>query len=150
MLKQIYKIAFCVIVFGAFTFNAHAADNQCMPIGGTGLGDAMNETHFVAAMSGTFTGAHAQVTNRKPTETGLILDIEHYFISDKGGFLKTKDKATLTAVPGKDQVYMIEITYNVIEALGAYTGYKGTFNSFGLMKLGEGKVIVRYTGELCK
>lgn len=150
MLKQIYKIILCAIVFGAFTFNAHAADNQCMPIGGTGLGDAMDETHFVAAMSGAFTGAHAKVTDRKPTATGLILDMEHYFISDKGGLLKTKDKATLTAVPGKDQVYMIEIAYNVIESLGTYTGYKGTFNSFGLMKLGEGKVIVRYTGELCK
>lgn len=71
-------------------------------------------------------------------------------LSDKGGLLKTKDKEVLTAVPGKDQVYMIEITYNVVDARGVFTGFYGTFNSFGLIKLGEGKVVIRYSGELCK
>ncbi|MBY0577677.1 MAG: hypothetical protein K2P57_01385 [Burkholderiales bacterium] len=142
------RILFSALLLGAFGINAHASD--CMPIGGTGLGDATDETHFVAALSGDFTGAQAEVVDQKKTETGLILGMTHHFINSKGGLLKTKDEAVLTAVPGKDRVYMLEITYNVVESQGSYAGYKGRFNSFGLIKLGEGKVIVRYSGELCR
>ncbi len=150
MLKKIMTITLSTATLAAITFNAYAADSQCMPIGGTGLGNAIDETHFVAVLNGAFTAANAKVVNQEKTENGLILDMEHNFLSDKDGSLKTKDRAILTAVSGKDQAYMIEITYNVVESQGAYAGYKGKFNSFGLMKLKEGKVVVRYSGELCK
>jgi hypothetical protein len=45
---------------------------------------------------------------------------------------------------------MAEITYTVIDSQGALAGYKGKFNSFGIIKLAEGKVVVRYSGEICK
>lgn len=145
-----YQILFCAILAGAINLNALAADNQCMPIGGATIGEAIDETHLIATLSGSLAAANARITNQKKTDTGLVLDMEHDFISDKGGLLKTKDQAILTAVPGKDKTYMAEITYNVIDSKGAFAGYKGKFNSFGIIKLGEGQVIVRYSGELCK
>lgn len=150
MLKKTFKFALTALALAITTFNANAASNQCMPIGGTALAEAIDETSFVAELSGAFASANAKVTNQTKTDTGLVLDIEHTFLSDKGGLLKTRDKAVLTAVPGKNQTYMIEIAYNVVDARGAYTGYKGTFNSFGLIKLSEGKIVIRYSGELCK
>jgi hypothetical protein len=150
MLKQIKKIALSTIVFAAITSNAHAAESQCMAIGGATIGEAVDETHLIGALSGSFNAANAKITNQKKTETGLILDMEHTFLSEKGGLVKSKDQAILTSIPDKDQVYMAEITYNVIESKGAFAGYKGKFNSFGIIKLAEGKVIVRYSGELCK
>lgn len=145
-----FKFAFTALALPVTTFNANAAGNHCMPIGGTALAEAIDESSFVAEMSGAFASANAKVTHQEKTDTGLVLDIEHTFLGDKGGLLKTSDKAVLTAVPGKNQTYMIEIAYNVIDARGAYSGYKGTFNSFGLIKLSEGKIVIRYSGELCK
>lgn len=150
MLKKSFKFALTALALATVTFNANAANNQCMPIGGTALAEAIDETSFVAEMSGAFASANAKVINQTKTDSGLVLGLEHTFLNDRGGLLKTKDKAVLTAVPGKEQTYMIEVTYNVVDARGAYTGYKGTFNSFGLIKLGEGKIVIRYSGELCK
>ena len=150
LITSIYQILFFAILTGAINLNAQAADNQCMPIGGATIGEAIDETHLIGALSGSLAAPNAKITNQKKTDTGLLLEMVHDFISDKGGLLKTNDQAILTAVPGKDQTYMAEITYNVIESKGNFTGYKGTFNSFGIIKLGEGKVIVRYSGELCK
>lgn len=150
MLKQTYRNIFLTIALSTISYNTQAGINQCVPIGGTALGDAIDETHFVAALSGSLAAANAQVTNQKKTDTGLILDMEHTFISIKGGQLKTKDQAVLTIVPDKVQVYMAEIIYNVVESKGEFAGYTGKFNSFGIINLSEGKVVVRYSGEVCK
>jgi hypothetical protein len=76
--------------------------------------------------------------------------MEHYFMNDKGGLLRTMDKATLTTVPGKTKTYMLEVDYDVIESRGTYAGYKGRFQSFGLINLATGKVVLRYKGEICE
>lgn len=153
MLKQIIKITLSTLstmTFVAMTSNVQAAENKCMPIGGATIGETIDDTHLIGALSGSLTSANATITSQKKTDRGLILEMEHVFMSDKGGLIKTKDEAALTTVPGKDQVYMAEITYKVIDSKGAFAGYKGEFNSFGIIKLKEGKVVVRYSGELCK
>jgi len=76
--------------------------------------------------------------------------MEHYFISDENGFIKTQDKAVFTVVPGKDKAYFIEIDYNVVEAGGNLEGYRGTFHSFGGFKMDQGKITLRYRGKICK
>lgn len=151
MFRRIFIIILSVILLGANSLNAaHAVDKQCMPIGGATIGEAIDDTHLIGALSGSLTAANATITNQKKTDTGLLLDMEHVFMSDKGGLIKTKDEAILTTIPGKDQVYMAEITYKVIDSKGVFAGYRGEFSSFGVIKLKEGKVIVRYSGELCK
>jgi len=130
-------------------FNVNAAQ-QCIDIGGMGLAEAMDETHLVAALSGTMTGAHALVKSQTKTDTGLILDMAHHFISDTNGVLKTQDIATLSEVPNKPGAYMLEINYSVVDSSGTFEGYRGDFQSFGLIKLDKGQVILRYKGEICK
>lgn len=148
MLKQIYKTMLSIIMFGAITLNVQAEDKQCMQIGGTFLGESIDETSRIVAATGDFTGAHVKVIDKKKTETGFIVTVEHHLVNGKDGVLITKDVQTLTAVPGKDQTYMAETTYNVIESKGTFSAYKGKFNSFGLNK--QGKSIFHYSGELCK
>ena len=145
MIHTIIKMA---IAFSLITVSLHA--KQCVPIGGTALANGVNETSFVAALSGDMTGARAEVTKQVKTESGLLLDMEHFFVNDKGGMLQTKDKAILTKVVGKKGTYMIEIDYKVVNAFGTLEGYTGSFSSYGVIKLNEGKVILRYQGKLCK
>lgn len=69
---------------------------------------------------------------------------------ERNGLIRTRDKATLTSIPGKDNTYMLEIAYKVMDSRGTYAGYSGGFNSFGLIDLAKGQVILRYQGEICK
>lgn len=141
---------FTVLMLITLSSNSFASANQCKEIGGMGLAEAIDESNLVAALSGDMTGARAQILGQTKTSTGLILDMEHYFINDKNGLIRTRDKATLTAVPGKDETYMLEILYKVMDSRGTLEGYRGSFNSYGLIKLAKGEVILRYKGELCK
>ncbi len=139
------------LLLGLGSLNAHAKTDQCREIGGMALADAEDETHLVGALSGELGGgARAKITSQVKTATGIDMGMEHYFLTDKGGALLTRDKATLTAVPGKASTYMLEINYDVVEARGAYAGYEGQFKSFGLIDLGAGNVVLRYNGEICK
>ncbi|RDH85900.1 MAG: hypothetical protein DIZ80_00025 [endosymbiont of Galathealinum brachiosum] len=139
-----------VVILSAFSAASYASSNLCKEVGGMGLAEAINETNLVAALSGDFTGARAEIIGQKKTSTGLVLEMEHFFINDKNGLIRTRDKATLTTVPGKDETYMLEIAYKIVDSRGTYEGYRGGFNSFGLIKLEKGEVILRYQGEICK
>jgi len=133
-----------------------AAENNCMPIGGLGTANLVAEkdgTYTIAAkMVGSVSNAAGKVTKIRKTATGLELDMEHYFMTAKGGFMLTRDIGVLTAVPGKKDHYMTEITYKIQEGStsGVLKGYKGTFKSWGLTDLGKPQVVVRYAGEICK
>ena len=76
--------------------------------------------------------------------------MEHVFTTSKGGVVRTRDEAELTGVPGKKDVYMLELAYTVAESFGHLKGYAGTFNSFGLFNMGIGEALVRYFGEISK
>lgn len=134
----------------ALCSTANATNGRCIEIGGMGLAEAIDETHLVAALSGDMTGARATITGQREMPGELILDMEHFFITNRNGLIKTRDIATLTSVPGKDRTFMLEINYKVVESRGTYAGFTGEFHSFGLIKLAEGKVVLRYKGELCK
>ncbi len=149
MTKIPSALGLSAFLLGASPTGAYASD-KCTDIGWVGLAEATDETTLVGALSGDMTGTYATIQSRQVTETGLILDMEHHFITDRNGFLKTVDKAVLTAVPGKDQTYMAEIQYDVVESRGVFAGYKGQFHSYGLIKLGKGHVVLRFKGEICK
>ncbi len=135
----------------ANSISAMADDKQCMTVGGTGFAQALNETNLVASVTGSFAGgARAVVTSQQKTPTGLILGMEHSFFNDRGGLLNTKDTATLTDVSGRENIYMLEISYDIQTASGAFAGFEGGFNSAGLIDFNIGKVVLQYSGEICK
>ena len=130
---------------------AQADSKQCLPIGGTALGQFFNDgKDVIGSMDGTWNATRGTVTSQKETATGLVLGMEHVFTTSKGGVVRTRDEVELTAVPGKNDTYMPEIAYRVVESFGHLKGYAGTFNSFGLLKMGSGEALVRYSGEICK
>jgi len=135
----------------AFASVAQAGDKQCVPIGGTALGQFFNEgKDVVGAMSGTWAATRGTVVTQKKTATGLLLGMEHAFTTGEGGVVRTHDNVVLTTIPGKKDDYGLDIAYTVVESFGHLKGYTGTFNSYGRINTASGEAVVRYSGQLCK
>ncbi len=149
-MKKLTLTLLAFTIFYGSSPSVAVVSNSCMDIGGMALAEMVNDTNAVAAIAGSFTGARAVITSQEETKTGLKLGMEHYFISDNNGVIKTKDVATLTAVSGKENVYLLEIDYEIEEAKGKFKDYSGGFHSFGAIKLDQGKIVLRYKGEICK
>lgn len=137
---------------------AMAAD--CFQMGGVAIPNFFGEgedqpTIISAALTGAVQNAAGKITATRETETGLEMDMEHYFGRDDGGAFQTKDLGILTAVPGKPGRFMIEITYDIQPDVtrGTMKGYSGQFNSYGLVDLRDSDNLVglvRYQGEICR
>lgn len=153
--KLTYKIIISASIIAATLSSAYAG-RSCMPIGGTGMPNFVQQKDgtitIVAPLTGSVATAAGKITAQRKTDTGLEMDMEHYFMTEAGGFIHTKDLGILTAIKGKKDRYMIEIAYHVQEgsASGVLKGYKGTFESFGLVDLAKLNGLVRYSGEICK
>lgn len=139
---------------------AAAQAESCMYLGGAAVANFFAEGEgqpmiISASLTGAVNNAAGKITAQRKTKTGLEMDLEHYFGRDDGGAFLTKDKAILTAVPGKPGRFMIEIHYEIQEDVtrGTLKGYKGSFDSYGLVDLRSAddmKGLVRYDGEICK
>ncbi len=157
--KKIYKLITIAAISGASVSTAHAGSN-CMPIGGVAIPNFFGEGEgkpiiISTPLTGSVDNAAGKITAQRKTTTGLEMDMEHYFGRDDGGAFQTKDLAVLTTVKGKPGRYMIEITYHIQEDVtrGTLKGFKGKFNSYGLVDLRDPNKmegLVRYSGEICK
>lgn len=142
----------------SFASTAHA--ETCMPIGGVAIPNFFAEGEgkpmiISAALTGSVQNAAGKITAQRQTPTGMEMDMEHYFGREDGGAFQTKDLGILTAVPGQPGRFMIEISYHIQEDVtrGTLKGYKGRFNSYGLVDLRDPDNLVglvRYTGSICK
>ena len=152
MLKKLLSATIVTATLaGTFASGVQADDNSCITLGGTAQANMVDQTHLIASMSGVFAGAaKAEILSQSETDTGLSLELEHFFFNDRGGLLRTNDTAILTEVTGREDIYMIEFTYQIVEASGAYEGFAGNFQSFGLFDLDKGQAVIRYKGEICK
>lgn len=136
--------------------SVHADEIKSVPIGGIGMANFVPQPDgtftIIAPLTGSVSNAAGKVTATRETPTGLEMDMEHYFMTNKGGFIHTVDIGILTAVPGKDGRYMIEITYDVQEekSSGELAGFDGTFHSYGLVDLNKLQGLIRYSGEITK
>lgn len=153
-MKLFSKIALTTAIIASTASTANAAD--CMPIGGLGMPNFVPQNDgtitIVAPLTGSVSNAAGTITKQRVTETGMEMDMEHYFMTKKGGFMHTKDLGILTRVEGKKNQFMIEITYDIQpgSTSGNLKGYEGQFKSFGLVDLGSLNGLVRYSGEICK
>lgn len=137
---------------------AMAAD--CIQMGGVAIPHFFAEgegkpTVISATLTGTVNNATGKIIAMRETETGMEMDMEHYFGRGDGGAFRTEDLGILTAVVGKPGRFMIEITYDIQEDVtrGTLKGYKGQFKSYGLVDLRDTndlQGLVRYSGEICR
>jgi hypothetical protein len=158
--KFTYAMIASAAIASASLSAAQAAGDRCMPVGGVAIPNFFAEGEgkpiiISASLTGSVNTAAGKITTQRETPTGLEMDMEHYFGRDDGGAFFTNDLATLTAVPGKPGRYMIEINYHIQSDVtrGTLKGYKGQFNSYGLVDLRDPNNmvgLVRYTGEICK
>ncbi len=151
MNKTVGTAIFAAILLGAGAASAQAAGGECVNIGGTALGQFFNDgKEVVGAMSGTWASTRGTVVSEEKTTTGLLLGMEHAFSTSGGGVVLTRDKVVLTAIPGGENDYGLDIAYTVVESFGQLKGFAGTFNSYGRINTGTGEAVVRYRGQLCK
>ncbi len=157
MIKQLMTYGLLsVAAVTAVVAPAQAAETKSISIGGTGMPNFVPQPDgtfvIVAPLTGSVSVASGTVLATRETPTGLEMDMEHYFMTDKGGFIHTVDIGILTAVPGKKGRYMIEITYDVQKekSSGELTGFDGTFHSYGLVDLNKLQGLIRYSGEITK
>ena len=156
MLKKHMYLLIIAVTTAATTISTASANENCMPIGGTGMPNFIPQNDgtitIVAPLTGNVATASGKITAQRTTATGLEMDMEHYFMTKKGGFMHTKDIGILTAVTGKKDRYMIEITYHIQKGStsGVLKGYKGKFNSVGLVDFAKLNGLVRYSGKICQ
>jgi len=136
------KPIFAALIAAVSAFSLSAKAETCKPVDGVANANFFKEGEgkpmiISAASLGGWANAAGKITAVRETPTGLEMDMEHYFGTGAGGAVYTKDLGVLTAVPDKPGRYMIEISYAVQEetARGVLQGYKGGFNSFGLVDL---------------
>lgn len=156
MFKKLMNRLIIAATITVATLSSVQAEESCMPIGGLGMPNFVPQEDgtitIVAPLTGSVATASGKITAQRETATGLEMDMEHYFMTEKGGFMHTKDLGILTKVSGKKDQYMIEITYHIQQSStsGTLKGYKGKFQSFGLVDLAKLKGLVRYSGNICK
>lgn len=154
LLTMITALTIATLTAGAPS--VYAGENIVISIGGLGMANFVPHPDgtftIVAPLTGSVSNAAGKVTATRETTSGLEMDMEHYFMTEKGGFIHTVDLGILTAVPGKPGRYMIEITYDVQEneSSGELAGYDGTFQSYGLVDLNKLQGLIRYSGEISK
>jgi len=149
--KTLNAALFAALMLAAAPVSAEAAGDNCVPIGGTALGQFFNDgKDVIGAMSGTWSAVRGTVVSQKKTPTGLDLGMEHVFSTGEGGVVRTLDDVTLTTIPGQENDYGLDIAYTVVESFGHLKGYTGTFNSYGRLNAATGEGVVRYSGQLCK
>lgn len=152
MFKKIAAASLSVIV----SSGAIAGQKICTPIGGVAMPTFSPQTdgtiRITAALIGSVSAASGTITAQRETKSGLEMDLNHYFLNDSGGSFHTVDHADLTAVPGKNGNFMIEIDYSIEKGstTGTLKGYEGSFKSYGLVDLNNMEGLVRYSGEICK
>jgi hypothetical protein len=134
--------------------------NICQDIGGVAIPNFYAEGEgkpiiISATLIGSVQNAAGKILSQRTTETGLEMDMEHYFGRADGGSISTKDLGILTSIPGKPGRFMIEITYDLQpeQSRGTLKGYGGQFKSYGLVDLRDAanlQGLVRYDGKICK
>ena len=120
-------------------------------VAGTAMGQFYNDiSEVVGVTSGTWAAGRGSVLSQKETDTGMLLEMEHVFSTSQGGVVRTKDRVELTKIEGKENTFMLELTYKVVETFGHLSDYKGSFNSLGLINLVTGEAFVRFNGGLSR
>lgn len=140
--------------------SASATANECIELGGVAIpnffAEGANKPIIISAsLMGSVTNAAGKITKQTKTATGMTMEMEHYFGTPEGAAVSTKDIGILTAVPGKDGRFMIEITYDIQQGKGRgkLKDYQGQFKSYGLVDLRDQnnmQGLVRYSGKICK
>lgn len=133
--------------------DTHPTGAACIQMGGTGMANTVNDgTGIVAVLNGPVKAARGEIQGQTPTETGMEMKMSHIFMDGSGGTVTTNDKVLLTKVVGRDNRFMLDITYHIdpSQSTGTLAGYKGVFNSSGLLDMATGKIVIRYSGQICK
>ena len=131
----------------------HTALAECQNVAGTI--DAMviggDPVNVLGNVSGDLVGAtRAVLTGQSPGDNGTLnLTLEHDFVTENRGSLKTTDEAVWTPVPGREGVFHMATTYTITGGTGSFANVSGSLINDGIADTNSGLVTLRYAGEVC-
>ena len=113
-----------------------AAVAECRPVAGT--------------IDATVLGGDPVLSGHSAENAGTVsLTLEHDFVTDTRGSLKTTDTAVWTPVPGHAGVFHMATEYAVVGGTGGFADAQGTLRNEGIADTNTGLVTLRYDGEIC-
>jgi hypothetical protein len=106
--------------------------------GGTTLGTVTGDLRGAVA---------ATILNVSPD--GTVFTVHHHIVTEAGDIVTAADAhATVTPVaPGL--VAIVSYPVQIIGGTGKFAGATGNFNNIGEVDLAGGKLVLRYTGQVC-
>jgi hypothetical protein len=134
------------------------ADPHCVPIGGTfmtnlgiiPLGDGGTT---LGTVTGDLKGAvAATILNVSPGANGTtVFTVHHHIVTEAGDRIDAADAtATAAPVPGvQGLLAIVSYPVQIIGGTGKFESATGNFNNIGEVDLAGGKLVLRYTGQVC-
>ena len=146
--KAVSVLAVMVILIAA----AAAQSKHCTPAGGViltnlGVPDA-NSTMGYA--TGDLKGAvGVTILSTEGTGNTLILHVQHHWVTESGDTLALAP-ATATTTQVAPGLYAIVIyPFHLNGGTGKFAGASGDFTTSGEADLVNGRLVIRYTGQIC-
>ena len=148
---------------------AYGDEKNCKEVSGGVVTNVLNESGtvtlpgeskgFVATTLGTVTGdlrGAVGVYFFSITGVGgpiVIAKVHHHWVTEAGDTIFLQD-ATATAfkVGTLSGVYAVgddSYTVNIVGGTGRFAGAPGTISTTGVLDINQGKVVLRYQGEIC-
>lgn len=152
---RIGQAVLALIAIACLPAGAAAPKNKhqnCQPAGGmlmTNLG-AVDAATTMGQATGDLRGSvGATILSTEANGNTLVLHLQHHWVTESGDTLSF-DPAVATTTQVAPGLYAI-VTYPVHLAggTGKFSGATGDFTNIGEADLGNGQIVLRYTGELC-
>ena len=158
------KIWIALLVIAPCLF-AHGDEKNCKEVSGGIVTNVLDESGMVNGMKfglttlGTVTGdLGGAIGVYFFTITGVggptvVATVHHHWVTEAGDTIFLQD-ATATAfkVGTLSGVYAVgddSYTVNIIGGTGRFAGATGKLSTSGVLDISQGKVVLRYQGEIC-
>jgi len=141
-----------VLMLLSVGINATSAEDSttdCETVGGTFLINFIDPTTGLAVLSGDLTGAvRGVILDQSMNEANIMsLSLVHIIVTETGDMLMTTDEATLT--PVVEGLFFMQQTQTIVGGTGRYDEATGILTEFGVVNMGTGQGVLRYTGKIC-
>jgi hypothetical protein len=146
--KAVSVLAAMIILIAAAT----AQSKHCTPVGGIILTDlgVPDANSTMGYATGDLKGAvGVTILGTEVVGNNLLLHVQHHWVSESGDIIAL-DPATATTTQVAPGLYAI-VTYPVhlSGGTGKFAGASGDLTAIGEADLVNGRLVIRYTGQIC-
>jgi hypothetical protein len=131
---------------------ANAQSKSCRPAGGmlmTNLG-AVDAATTMGTATGDLRGAvGATILSTESSGDTLILHVQHHWVTESGDTLDWSPASATTTQVAPGLYAIVSYPTHLKGGTGRFAGATGDFTAIGEANLGNGQIVLRYSGKLC-